>query len=129
MDDLVLFETQDYKVAAKSSDVLLTLNKGESKVNELKKIRWSNKIEDISPLNSKEINATQLIYFSREHQLECIAVSEFTYIDSLYDDSVVYFVGNENQDGIIGFINKDEDIIPIIDIPNFSYQWLRDETY
>ncbi|WP_432662020.1 hypothetical protein R9X47_15765 [Wukongibacter baidiensis] len=125
MADLVLFKTQDYKVAAKSTDVLLTLNKGENETNRLKKVRWSNRIKDINPLNSQEIDATQLIYFDGEHQLECIAVSEVTYVEGFQEDDVVYFMGNENQDGIIGFINKDEDIIPIIDIPNFSYRWLQ----
>lgn len=129
MVDLVLFETGEYRVAVKSTDVLLTLNKDENEVNRLKKMRWANKVKDIIPLNSQEMNATQLIYFDGNHQLECIAVSEVTYIEGFREDDLVYFIGNENQDGIIGFINKDEDIIPIIDISNFSYRWLRDKNW
>lgn len=126
MANLILFSTEDYKVAAKCTDILLTLNRNEEDSNRHMEIKLKNKIADINPLNNEYQDATQLIYFDGEDQLECISVSDVTYIDDFNEEEVVYFIENDNADGIIGFINKNEDIIPIIDIPNFSTRWLKE---
>ena len=125
MTNLVLFRTEDYKVAAKCTDVLLTLNKNEGDPNKHIKKSLASKIGGISPLNNEYLDATQLIYFDGRDQLECIGVSDVTYIENFNEEEVVYFIENDNQDGIIGFINKKEEIIPIIDIPNFSTRWMK----
>ncbi len=125
MDDLVLFRTEDYKVAAKCTDVLLTLNKKEKDINKFVERGLLKKIGGITPLNNEYLGATQLIYFDGKDKLECIGVSDMAYIQDFNKEEVVYFIENDNQDGIIGFINQGGDIIPIIDIPSFSTRWIK----
>lgn len=125
MADLILFKTQDYRVVVKQSDILLILNKSEKFSNDQDKLEIFNQIRDIRPINSGYSNATHFIYFDGKQQLECLGVSDIEYIEGFNEDNIVYFAENENRDGIRGFINAGEEIIPIIDILSFSFRWIN----
>lgn len=121
MADLILFRIQNHRVAVKQSDILLILNKCEKFSNNQSKIKIFNRIRDIRPINSEYLKATQFIYFDGQQQLECIGVSDIKYIEDFDEDNIICFTENRNNYGIIGFINQDEDQIPIINI----LKWLK----